>query len=184
MSDGDLLDFCENGAINAVRELLSSKADVNIVMDDVSPLQVSVNNNNCSLALVLIEAGANVNATNSRGCTPLFYSKSDEMVNLLLDHGANIDHRDSDGSTPLLALWVSPCEEHDAVARTLMSRNADVSVRTDKGETVLMRAVAERGLETVRLLLGLPSAATLLEARSGKGNTAFNLRFFRRRADA
>jgi ankyrin repeat protein len=41
-----------------------------------------------------------------------------------------------------------------------------------------MRAVVERSLETVKLLLGLPSAATLLEARSESGHAALAFAVF------
>lgn len=55
---------------------------------------------------LLLECGANVNAKNDNGHTPLHvavmaYNYSADLVRLLLDHGAHIDQPDVHGHTPL-----------------------------------------------------------------------------------
>lgn len=59
-------------------------------------------------ARLLIEAGADVNAANSNGTTPLMYAKtaavgnaSTDLLQLLLASGADINARDSAGRTAL-----------------------------------------------------------------------------------
>ena len=53
-----------------------------------------------------LEKGAEVNARNNDGWTPLMLaagkSSTPEIVTLLLDKGAEVEARDKDGSTPLL----------------------------------------------------------------------------------
>jgi len=52
---------------------------------------------------VCLDAGANVNATNANGETPLHaaVAQGDALVRLLSERGANLDARDKQGRTPL-----------------------------------------------------------------------------------
>jgi ankyrin repeat protein len=55
---------------------------------------------------------------------------------------------------------------------TLINRNADVSVRTDDGRTVLVTAAMNREESMFQLLLAIPAIAALVNARGGNGWTA------------
>ena len=120
-SDGDAC--CRETALGfasslpTVRFLLAHHANVNIrrASDNSTPLiwlSMSVAmadtdqsaDDDTKIAQALIDAGADVNAGNKIGLTPLImgvgaYSKS--FVGFLLDHGANVNARNSFGNTAL-----------------------------------------------------------------------------------
>lgn len=82
----------------------------------------------------LIENGADVNAPDKRGYTPLMVSHDPEMAVLLLDAGAKIDQKRNDGGTALM--WPTTAE----MIKFLVSRGANVEARNKEGETALMLA--------------------------------------------
>jgi hypothetical protein len=76
----------------------------------------------------LLEHGANVNATDDHGRTPLHFAANfldhDPMVKLLLENGANVNAADGRGLTPLhYACW----KRAPLVARILLENGADVN---------------------------------------------------------
>ena len=53
------------------------------------------------VALALIEHGANVDASNDDGRTPIFFAKNMNIARHLIAKGANVNVREIDGWTPL-----------------------------------------------------------------------------------
>jgi hypothetical protein len=94
------------------KELIENGADVNVKgADDATPLHVAVRVGNRALVKLLLEKGANPNATTTRGNTPLHYvagctfdiglDAAKAIVTLLLAHGADAGIKDQWGRTPL-----------------------------------------------------------------------------------
>jgi ankyrin repeat protein len=101
----------------------------------------------------LIRNGANVNAANDLGATPLWaacQNGSAAMTRLLLDAGANPKTALLSGETPLMTAARSGQAE---VVRLLLAKDAAVNARATRSQTALMWAVAQRQHEVVRLLL-------------------------------
>ncbi|MBI3684751.1 MAG: ankyrin repeat domain-containing protein [Acidobacteria bacterium] len=133
-------------------------------VDDV--FQAIRNNHLDHLRSLIRDKGA-LNASDSRGTTPLMYAASFgslEAVRLLLEAGADVNVRNSQDATALLyAAW------DPARAKLLVARGADVSVRSKMGRTPLLIAAGVDGnTETVELLL---SKGAGIEDRDGFGIT-------------
>lgn len=94
------------GRANTTRVLLSKGADLNAVsrsQERVTPLHSALANpHNTSLALLLVEAGADINTAQAQGYTPLHYAAAnglETIVRTLLEKGADKSMRDITGKT-------------------------------------------------------------------------------------
>jgi hypothetical protein len=94
------------------------------------------------VVLNLVEAGAEVNAVNREGVTPLMLAASkgrQDVVRYLCEKGANINASGANGET---ALILSASQAHLEVTRHLIQLSADVNAADKNGVTVLMRAAS------------------------------------------
>ncbi len=101
----------------------------------------------------LLASGADINAKDSSGLTPLFYAVSlgDEGVaELLLAHNADIDARDNLGGTALHSVAMTGTRR---MVEFLLANKADVNAKDDFGRTPLHYAAEYGKAETVRELL-------------------------------
>jgi uncharacterized protein len=156
-----------------VRELLTSRADVNVRSDDGSTaLLWAAHWNDATVAELLIRAGADANAANAFGMTPLSRActnGSAPLVDLLLKAGANPDTAIATGETPLMTCASSGVA---AAVRMLLARGARVNAAEPaQHQTALMWAAAERHADVVSLLA---EAGADLRARTKKGFTALH----------
>jgi ankyrin repeat protein len=94
-----------------------------------------------NIVSVLLSNGANVNARDANGLTPLIvasYQGSWPMINELLKKGADVNLRSNIGKT---ALMVATQNGHEPVVKLLIEKGANVNVESDRNETALMLAV-------------------------------------------
>ena len=99
----------------------------------------------------LVDAGADVNARNSRAATALHWAVGDEAkVKLLLLNGAAVNAKTVEGRTPLYAAATMPAGAFSV--RHLLEAGADVNAATLVGATPLFPAV-NVSAEMTRLLL-------------------------------
>lgn len=77
-----------------------------------------------------IDAGSDVNAVSVFGLTPLFYTKSAEIAELLVKHGANIEFKAWTGRTAIF-------HAHIDVLNVLVTYGADINIRDNSGYTAL-----------------------------------------------
>lgn len=108
--------------------------------------------NDLSALSGMLTAGANVNAKDERGITPLMYAAwvgSSDAMTQLLDRGADPNLSNSSGST---ALMLSATDI--AKVRLLKARGANVNAASTRGRTALfLAAMSDRSADTVRLLI-------------------------------
>ncbi len=100
----------------------------------------------------LLAGGANINARDDSGYTPLHKAVwwSRAAVNLLLEEGADINVSDAEGCTPLhwASLW-----EDEALGALLVAKGADVEIKDKGGWTALHHAVTMRQVKLTERLL-------------------------------
>ena len=164
------------GDIGAVRLFLQAGTSANTRMETTNgsftALHLAVNNGNKEITALLLEQGADVNATAFGSDTPLHVAlrrtnSSLAMVQLLVNNGANVNTAREGGVTPLmLAVFGGNLE----AVNLLLSKGADVNAKDMEGFTALMAASLEGNLAVVRALL---KTNPDLEAKGGsKGRTA------------
>ena len=101
----------------------------------------------------LLAAGADVNAGNSFGSTPLHAAALNghkEIVELLTANGASVNAKKSNGRTPL---DIAADEGYKEIAELLIAAGADVNLKDKSGHTPLHSAAGRGHKEIAELLI-------------------------------
>lgn len=134
-------------------------------------LHDAASRDHCAYITALLERGANLEARDDRGWTPLHAAAAAgaaEATRLLMTAGADLEAEDSDGLSPA---QVAAEGEHDAVLAVLVSRDADSPLpgtqRGQANETVVRGEGGSGGPG------GSPGSANGADgaARGGRGPT-------------
>ena len=152
----------DNNALDLVWLLLGKGVEVNrLVEDKQTPLHLAMRSNWFKLAMILLDHGADANAEDIHGWTPLLLlsasqirdDKALDLVRPLLEHGAELNKRNNDGQTPLqlamMAGWFQ-------LARILLDHGADFITEDEDGRTLLHLLAACRAHESDALGLVWP----------------------------
>ena len=120
-----------------------------------------------------IEAGANVNARNEDGATPLHTAAvanlAPSVIMALIEGGANPNARTERGSAPLH--WAVNHGDAGAII-ALLAGGADVNARDEGGKTALHYAAAESAIPSV--IKALIEVGADPGARDNDGKTPFD----------
>ena len=108
------------------------------------------------MKLALSTQGADVNARDSDGTTPLMlaaeYNPNPEVITLLINAGADVNARNEDGDTPLIR--ASLANPNPDVITALINAGADINARDKGGRTPLILAAKEnKNSEIISVLL-------------------------------
>ena len=118
-----------------------------------SPLVIAVESNYQEIVQVLLEAGADPDATlNEKESTPLMTATwwdNDECAKLLIKHGANVNRTDMDDDT---ALHYGAMQNSSKCTRLLLAKGANVNAVNKKQQIPLHQACHNGSLSCVRLL--------------------------------
>ncbi len=179
MSKKDDLFFnaCATGQLEDARKLLkpslfSKGADVNAKRNDYPLLMIVVQNGFKDIAELLIANGADVNARNSYGTTPLFVAarKGDTAIaGLLVSNGADVNAKDSGGATALIDAVM---DENPDVAALLLGNGAEPDSRGMEEQTALMLALQKRAGKRKLVELLISHGADVNAKKPGDGTTA------------
>jgi uncharacterized protein len=150
-----LIDAVKTGKVDAVRTLLTQRADPNLTeTDGTTALHWAAHFDNVAAADLLIKAGAKVQTPNRYGITPLWLAcinGSAQMVERLLSAGADPNTALPEGDT---ALMTASRTGNVAAVRALLTRGANVNAQENwKGQTALMWAAAGNNAATVEALV-------------------------------
>ena len=125
--------------------------------------------NTTAVDILLTKLGADVNAKDGLGKTPLMHATQNgklEVVALLLTHGADVNAKDRGGCTTLMNVAFMG---HQKVAELLLERGADVNAK-NSGVDASMIAAQMGHTEIVQLLLqhnAKNSGALMIAAQMG-----------------
>ena len=126
--------YDEDDCLGAVRAFLKHAVDVNAEDEDhATALHLTFDHHKLKVAPVLLNHGANPNAENNRGETPLhrllkcdyFKDHHLDIVQLLLEHGANPNTRDKNDVIPLQLASRNGTQEVARLLCTYGARDAE-----------------------------------------------------------
>ena len=145
----------EYGDLEQAREWLDAGLDPNFLADHIGTgMMIAAWEGNIPLMELFAARGADINKTNPAGEQALLHAAwrgKLDAVKWLLEHGAQFNRE------PLqwTALHYAVFAGHEAVARYLIERGADINARSTNGSSVLMMAVYEGREELARKLVEL-----------------------------
>lgn len=153
--------------LNLSHQFPNYREDPNICNSyGTTPLHVlCLSNDSCEVAEELIRSGAQVNATNHFGCTPLHFAvihRNEWMVQILIKQGADVNLQDMNGNTALhfavrnsrTLLYLPEHQTGDSwMVQKLIDNGANIDIFNKDYETPLMWAIREDNMELVKELL-------------------------------
>jgi ankyrin repeat protein len=94
------------GDVGLVKALVDHGADLDDARAGETALHAAIAENHRDIAVLLVNAGADVNARNMSARTPLHFLANSTMddrrlAELMIDHGADVNAKDKNGQTPL-----------------------------------------------------------------------------------
>ena len=180
-----LFDACKENDYKKAKEAIELGADIKYKDDtEAMLLIITSRNNNIDILKLLLKNGANVNAKDNFGRTPLhgiafwcnekeFKDKYDSIVTtakFLLENGADVNAKDNCMETPL----------HEAVTidynlsltELLIKNGADVNAKDNCGGTPLHKAVSYHMFEAVKLLI---EKGVDINAKTSRGRNVLDI---------
>ena len=128
--------YCQAGDLRRLDILLKLGLNLNAIYDNEgsSLLTIAARDQYIEIAKMLIKGGANVNARNNRGYTPLGYAAyngSVFMSLLLIQSGADTE---ADMGGGLTAYMLARMFDHERTATVLLASGANPQAKTAQGE--------------------------------------------------
>jgi ankyrin repeat protein len=174
----------QEGHLDVVKWLISNQADVNAFResDGRTALQATMckkTPKNLNVVQELIEHGANVNQSNYKLFTPLYYAVELEdlkIIKLLINHGANITAAADSGDQPIhMAAFLS----NILIMKILFDHGASINATSNIGNTLLHEVLWEGSkadpvdkLNSVKYLL---AKSVNPQTTNNEGKTAIDL---------
>lgn len=159
MGDAALQEFRE--VLNSVpghwiavaKLLIEHGADVNIALEDDTPIAIAALVGDKALIGTLLEKGANINGVKHAYETPLHAAIAErhrDMVEFLVKNGADVNAPNRSGRTPLH--FVAHYMDDPELVKVMINRGANVNARDMNGATPLRFAINARNNKTAKVI--------------------------------
>lgn len=147
---------------------------------NMRPLHFAAISGRLAICNAMLEAGANVNAVNGNGETPLLLAmqnRHEEVIDSLLQHGADPTIASTRGGTPLIVLaepipegekWTQDYDKDARLARKMIQAGVDVNAVDDEGMSALHWAVQNGHAELAAVLLKEGNANVNIQGNDGQ----------------
>ncbi|KAJ5643004.1 uncharacterized protein N7484_005511 [Penicillium longicatenatum] len=167
-------DWNEDDCHEIATLLINAGADVHRQTEDGTTGLHHVVEVSYYLARLLMEAGASTEAVDSKGRTPLYYSRVPACVPLLVEQGgADVNVRDVYGDTPLLAALAE--HDNELKVQLLLECGANAGILNSAGDSTLH--VALENYATPRIVNALLKNGVGPDERNRHGQTALMCSF-------
>ena len=157
---------CCDGQVDVTTVLLNRGADPNIVDENKDSSLHAAMYGHCNIETVqqMIDHGANVNAANKDGTTPLILACSraqEESVRILLKAKANPNITDGDGDASLHAAIAGDCSHE--ILQEISYYGVDVNATNKRGRTALLLSCSYGKMDSIKVLLRAGADPTIVD---------------------
>ena len=186
MNNSEFLELCKTGSLQQINDAIKNGANVNATVgngsEGVTILMRAAFLNDLKAVTNLINAGADVNMSDSKGATVLAFAavgNSDpEIITALLNGGAKINAcQRGTGRTALMA--ASEFNSNPKTITALLSNGADVNQTDDEGFSALMNAAYFN--TNPEIITALVNAGAKVNMKDNAGMTALMYAAWRNR---
>ena len=161
--ENELLKVIRRGNNQKAIELLTNSIDINAKLSSTKTLlHIAVQENNIEIVKFLLKHGANPNAKDANGNTPLhevmseffLYEQSSKIiVKLLLEYGADINIKNKYGETLLDVVLIKSKKYYRLIIREFIEFLLDNGAKFNKPEAEIIYAVLTNDIAKVKSLL-------------------------------
>ena len=136
-----IFEAAHGGNIEAVKQHIAAGREVDAKKTDgktplfLASLPFVHTDNPVEIVELLIENGADVNAKDRIGSTPLHHAETMQIAKLLIAKGGDVNAKDKDGDTPL-----HHAASDKEITKVLIENGADVNAKNEEGLTALHEA--------------------------------------------
>ncbi|XP_061163055.1 E3 ubiquitin-protein ligase MIB2-like isoform X1 [Saccostrea echinata] len=153
----EMFNACAKGNISAVHQMIQRRKDlVNSWFKSLTPLMVAGHEGHVDIMKLLLQNGANINASNDDGMTPLLVSiigKEEDTSICLIRNKADVNVCNKHGRC---AAHLAVEKELYSVLKAVLEAGASPNKQDVEGDTPLHDAIGKRSDRAVAILLSHP----------------------------
>ncbi|KDO27178.1 hypothetical protein SPRG_20403 [Saprolegnia parasitica CBS 223.65] len=149
-----LVQAAKDGDVEQVAMLLRKRANPNAKKAGMTALFYAASSGRVPIAMMLVEAGVDVNKSTSLGEYPIYIAAANghaEVVQILVTAKANVNKVKKDGDS---ALYIAAANGHTRIVEMLVAAKADVNKTNKTGDLPIKMAAQGGFIDIVRILIG------------------------------